>query len=239
MKLFFIVPLLFFVSCTQGSCINVVVNQPSAVQPSKKKEFDEKYLSVARLLIKGKDNPKSGFSATGFAVDKNHILTAGHFCESFIKGLANGEVVNSIEALYFNGDNFKKKNGYKVVRVDNKNDICLLKRGWHSLSVVSFGLNAGVGDKVSVLGAPIGIFPSKVDGYIIQPNNRIYGDKSLIGTLMISAVVHPGNSGSPIYNKNNKVVGMLIGVIGPIGVAVRASALSLFLKSCGIEVRNN
>ena len=238
MKLFFVVPFLFLMSCTQSSCISVVINQ-SKTDSASKDGVDERYLSVARLLARSKDDPESGYAATGFAVDKNHVLTAGHFCESFVSALLENKGVDTIDALYFDGEKFKRKDGYTVIRIDKVNDVCLLKRRWHSLSTVSFQKedSVDVGDKISVLGAPLGVFPSMADGYVIQPNNRVYRNKQILGTLMLAVNVYPGNSGSPIYDENQKVVGMITSAVGPIAIAVRAQVLVKFLESCGVKVK--
>jgi S1-C subfamily serine protease len=65
------------------------------------------------------------------------------------------------------------------------------------------------------IGASVGVFPTKTDGYVI--GNDLLGTDPKGDTpaehlkkLLVSAATAPGNSGGPVYNERFEIVGMLI-----------------------------
>jgi hypothetical protein len=72
--------------------------------------------------------------------------------------------------------------------------------------VLQFGDFAGtnVGEKVVVLGSPLGLDGSITEG-LISAKRQIEG----IDHIQLSASVSPGSSGSPVFNNTGKVIGMV------------------------------
>jgi len=69
-----------------------------------------------------------------------------------------------------------------------------------------------LGEEVFIIGASFGKeqFPSVTKGIVscVGFNIPVFGDKML---LKVDAASCPGNSGSPVFNKDGKVVGILVG----------------------------
>src|SRR3990167_9862440 len=102
MKFLFLAALIALSSCSQSSCVNVIINRAVA---QKTDVFDTNsahslsgYLSVVRLTMKNKEKKDSGIAATGFAVSKDYVLTAGHFCKDYVPLLAEGKIEDTIYA---------------------------------------------------------------------------------------------------------------------------------------------
>jgi len=122
----------------------------------------------------------------------------------------------------------------KVIRIDNRNDLALLKfDGAPPLPAVRLGIGVKVesGERVTVIGNPgVGrmiLDYAMTEGIVSNPR-RSLRDQSLIHT---SAAVNPGCSGAPMFNSNALVIGLvdLKANIENAGFAVPADDLGAFL----------
>ena len=69
---------------------------------------------------------------------------------------------------------------------------------------------AAVGDKVIIIGNPLGIGNVIIEGNI---STFLRVSDCPVPVFVIDAPVHPGNSGSPVFDENKKVVGVVFGSI--------------------------
>lgn len=151
------------------------------------------------VLIRALDsNGIVKWSGSGTFVRKDLILTAGHIVadtKRFEIVLPNGHI----------------RPGYFEYQEDaDLADVGLVKvRG--DYPVTSFGHAPHLGQKVQIIGYPFGVMPATLTEGVISCLNRdndFFGKANLLQT---DTAAWPGNSGSPVLNSHNHIVGMLIG----------------------------
>ncbi|HEU4627598.1 MAG TPA: Do family serine endopeptidase [Steroidobacteraceae bacterium] len=98
----------------------------------------------------------------------------------------------------------------KVIGVDLRGDVAVLKIDAHDLPTVRIGDPSRLkpGHWVIAIGAPFG-FENSVTAGVVSATARAVGDESSIVPLIQTDVaVNPGNSGGPLFNLDGEVVGM-------------------------------
>ncbi len=181
------------------------------------------------LLLK----TKTGLSS-GFAIDKDKIITAAHFCSDM-------DQKTKIQVYYMDRNNkIKFFRNARIDKISEKVDVCVLKKKDHGLVISPLAKyrNVKVFDPVMIGGAPLGFFPYLDKGYVMQTRNR---DRSNHGrfdkALMIKGLGTYGLSGGPVMNQRGEIIGMINGkhkLFDGVLFAVRSSAIKRFLvKSYG------
>jgi S1-C subfamily serine protease len=178
------------------------------------------------------DTKEGTYTGTGFAVDKDRILTAAHYCQDFIRVSHEGNVFDGyyfVELTYLKDNKFLDKAGIQLLKYDKEKDLCLIKYENHGIPVLPIAEKSPmIGEGVSVVGSPATIFPVRTNGYVVDLNER----DGLPYEFFISAPVFNGNSGGPVFY-NNKVVGIVVRSMQRyhhISVAVKAEEILRFLK---------
>lgn len=186
--------------------------------------------SVALLHVEEK---KPGYAtlATGWAIDADHLITAGHFCEGIMDNIKldrvhPGVLITGSDS--FGGDIDMGKAVIIAYKNDKMDDICILFKKDHGLiplPVLGDLSLVETEDQVTISGAPRGMFPIRIDGRIWVVNPDL---------LLLALQIAPGNSGSPVI-WNGKVIGMVIAVL-PVpgvntGIAVRSDKLLEFYQT--------
>ena len=164
----------------------------------------------------------------------SYVLTAGHSCESKIP---KTQMVDGYR-IQNKGSKFKTVdlNGFKheaeVIMINRRFDLCLLQ-------VSNVLMNPPVlkladkeplkGETVTNMAAPHGLFwPGTV--LIFKGQFSGYHDR---GYSVYTIPTKPGSSGSPIINKDNKLVGVIFAgyrMIENVGLSSPLVAIKLFLK---------
>ena len=108
-----------------------------------------------------------------------------------------------------------------VLAMDAQADIVVLKAEGRGYSTLELGRaeQARVGDEVVVIGSPAG-FSGTVSAGIISAVRKNGPDGDLAGVpphakswvLQVTAPVSPGSSGSPILDRDGRVIGMAVGI---------------------------
>lgn len=168
------------------------------------------YFSVARVaIVYTKDKKDNGVTnGSGFAIDDKRIITAGHVCKEMMLEIVKGSTAKiHIIGLFQTEDVFTSE-GYKIVAYDDKTDLCMLQSNdkvHHYLKPVDLAESnrLKIRDKVYTIGAPRGIFPIETEGRIMIP-------KQEDGKIMCSMPIYGGNSGSPLFNDNSEVIGVVV-----------------------------
>jgi len=158
-------------------------------------------------------------SASAFVVSTgkagSYAITAAHFCEDdmemLLSSVVKGIPINKIKFFAYDID--MKRYDINVINYDRKLDLCLLyvKKLQRRSALISQSPPAS-GDKVYNLAAPLGMFNSnmipKLDGYFagyyyMEPSEK---DRQF---AIYSVPAVGGSSGSPLFNKDGYVIGMI------------------------------
>jgi serine protease Do len=108
----------------------------------------------------------------------------------------------------------------KVIGVDSKTDLALLKAQGSDFPYVTFAAHAPrVGDWVIAVGNPFGLGGTVTAG-IVSARGRDIGSGPYDDFLQIDAPVNHGNSGGPTFNANGEVVGVNTAIFSPSGGSV-------------------
>jgi hypothetical protein len=133
--------------------------------------------------------------------------------------------------MNMNAGRVKLRNGeeydhFKVLGIDLKRDLAVIEIRANGLPTLALRDSDAVrvGDKVLVLGSPIGLEGTLTSGVVSSV--RTIGDSSLIQT---DAAVNPGSSGGPMLDAEGRVIGIVSsgipGAARNIGFAIPANAL--------------
>lgn len=133
---------------------------------------------------------------SGFIISRDgYILTNAHVVQS-----AQDIIVYLTDKRQFKA---------KVIGVDVRTDIALLKVGATDLPVAVIGdpETLEVGDWVVAIGSPFGFTNSVTQG-IVSAKGRALPDGGYVPFIQTDVPVNPGNSGGPLFNLKGEVVGM-------------------------------
>jgi serine protease Do len=144
----------------------------------------------------------SGFfiSGDGYIVTNNHVVD--HASEVTVT-TAEGKSMSA-----------------KVIGVDSKTDLALLKAEGANFPYVTFAAHTPrVGDWVIAVGNPFGLGGTVTAG-IVSARGRDIGSGPYDDFLQIDAPVNHGNSGGPTFDAEGEVVGVNTAIFSPSGGSV-------------------
>jgi len=96
----------------------------------------------------------------------------------------------------------------KVIGVDTKSDIAIIKINAHDLPTVKIGDSRAlkVGEWVLAIGAPFGFENSATAGIVSAKGRTL--DSGYVPFIQTDVPINPGNSGGPLFNMRGEVVGI-------------------------------
>ena len=97
----------------------------------------------------------------------------------------------------------------KVIGVDKRSDVALIKIAAKGLPKVRFGDPALLrpGQWVIAIGSPFG-FDNSVTAGVVSATARSLPDENYVPFIQTDAAVNPGNSGGPLFNLDGEVIGI-------------------------------
>ena len=219
-SLLFAIMILLIFSCTWNSnyFASIDINEGN-------KDFRESFLKVenkfsARECKEDKCTIERVISsASAFVVSTaktgSYAITAAHFCEDdmdlLLQSVIRGTPIQKIQFYAFDID--MKKYDVNVIHYDRKLDLCLIyvKKLQRKTALLSYHEPAP-GDKAYNLAAPMGMFHAnmipKLDGYFAGYYHRDPRNKDQAFSIYSIPAIG-GSSGSPIFNKDGYIIGMI------------------------------
>lgn len=146
---------------------------------------------------RGGPEPRDRGLGSGFVISSDgYVLTNAHV------------VVDADEVTVRLADN-KREFKAKVVGLDRRTDVALLKVDATDLPTVTLGNSADlkVGEWVAAIGSPFG-FNNTITAGIVSAKGRTLPDESFVPFIQTDVAVNPGNSGGPLLNLKGEVVGI-------------------------------
>ncbi len=133
---------------------------------------------------------------SGFIVDSEGLI------------LTNAHVVNGAKDVTVRLTD-RREYTAKVVGVDTKSDIAVIKIAAKNLPTVKVGnsRNIRVGEWVLAIGAPFGFANSATAG-IVSATGRTLPDSGYVPFIQTDVPINPGNSGGPLFNMRGEVIGI-------------------------------
>lgn len=173
-----------------------------------KKDIDENLLqAVVQVQVVARKNGSAiaveQKNGTGFNIDPQGLIVTNHHV---VEGALN-VVVEFPDGRVFKAVNWTGSSGY---------DLAVIKLDSTGLPAVSLDEREvpQPGDRIRVVGNPLSLNNIAVEG-TVKEYLTVGGKTDQIFT--IDAPIYPGNSGSPVYNLNGRVVGVVFGTIQPSG----------------------
>jgi len=123
--------------------------------------------------------------------------------------LTNAHVVADFDDVNVRLADAKREFKAKVVGIDKRSDIALLKVEAHGLPTAKLGNSAKLepGDWVAAIGSPFG-FANTITAGIISAKGRSLPDEMYVPFIQTDVAVNPGNSGGPLLNLQGEVIGV-------------------------------
>jgi serine protease Do len=161
----------------------------------------------------GKKRPEEGFQerglGTGVIVSKDgYILTNAHVARD----------ADQLTVTLSNNQDYKAK----VVGIDNKTDLAVLKIDAKNLTPATLGDSDSlrVGEWVLAIGNPFGLTETVTQGIISAKGRANVGISDYEDFIQTDAAINPGNSGGPLVNLNGQVVGINTAIVSGSGGSV-------------------
>ena len=162
-------------------------------------ELDGLGFSAQDLVGRGareRAQPVSGGVASGFIISSDgHIITNAHVVAD----------VAMVTVRLRDGRTFRGR----VIGLDKRSDVALLKIDASGLAVASIGNSAGLiaGESVFAVGSPLGLEGTVTAGIVSAPRRALPGSAG-VPLIQTDVAVNPGSSGGPLFNQRGEVVGM-------------------------------
>jgi serine protease Do len=145
----------------------------------------------------GYEQPQRQGEGSGFIVSADgYILTNAHVVAD-----ADEVTVRTLD---------RREYSAKVVGIDRRSDVAVLKIEGNQLPVVKIGdpSKLRAGEWVLAIGSPFTFENTVTAGIVSATGRSMPGEDGLVPFIQTDVAVNPGNSGGPLFNLNGEVVGI-------------------------------
>jgi S1-C subfamily serine protease len=182
----------------------------------------ERMLKPAVKISSIQEGPDTGDSltstATGFSIkydpatNSSFVITNDHFCRSVVSGFIL--IIEDYEKSIIDvSDEYIKS---QILYTDPELDLCLVKASGFIKPVImaDYNYKPELFEKVFIVGGPTGNFPIIIDTYvssIVKREDIFMETMSEEGNdlLLVSEQIFPGHSGSPVFNQEGELIGVV------------------------------
>ncbi len=172
--------------------------------PDFKTLMKEQGPAVVNIVAAQKSAAAGGSAAApGEGLGSGFIISADGYI------LTNAHLVADAEEVTVRLADAKRQYPARVVGVDKRSDVALVKVEATGLPTARLGSSAGLepGDWVAAIGSPFG-FANTITAGIVSAKGRSLPDELYVPFIQTDVAVNPGNSGGPLLNLQGEVVGM-------------------------------
>jgi S1-C subfamily serine protease len=165
-------------------------------------------------------------TATGFSIQYDpvanisFIITNDHFCNS-VDSTSSLVVEGYDESFMGVSEQYISAN---VLYSDPGLDLCLVEAFGYikPVEIAEYDSEPELFEKVFIVGGPSGNFPIIIDTYVSSfiPRDEVgLGDLYIEGNdfFIVSEQIFPGHSGSPVFNQEGKVIGVVFAAMETYG----------------------
>ena len=123
--------------------------------------------------------------------------------------LTNAHVVADFDDVTVRLADSKREFKAKVIGVDKRTDVALIKVEGKDLPTAKLGNSSQVeaGQWVAAIGSPFG-FANTITAGIVSATGRSLPDETYVPFIQTDVAVNPGNSGGPLINLKGEVIGI-------------------------------
>jgi S1-C subfamily serine protease len=170
-----------------------VSENPKPAKLINKQESQTQINNLSKLALRVRNTSCDGIATgTGFAISEYTLVTNRHVVDGALKVNLNTWDGESISA--------------RILKASTYDDIAVLRVNQRLPKVGKISNTTFTGERVKALGYPLGGKLALTSGAI---QGSFYDQQSGSNRLLSSAQVLPGNSGGPLINSNNQVVGVV------------------------------
>jgi serine protease Do len=165
-------------------------------------EDDPFYEFFRRFVPRGPQGPQGPREFESSSLGSGFVISGDGYI------LTNAHVVEAADEITVKF-NDKREYKAKVIGVDRRTDVGLIKIEAAALQTVRFGdpTKLKVGEWVVAIGSPFG-FENTVTAGIVSAKGRSLPQENFVPFIQTDVAINPGNSGGPLFNLNGEVVGI-------------------------------
>ncbi len=167
---------------------------------------DDPMLEFFRRFMPGPGGPGGPGEGPG---EPRGGLGSGFIISSDGYILTNAHVVADFDDVTVKLADSKREFKARVIGVDKRTDVALIKVEATDLPTVTLGNSAQLeaGQWVAAIGSPFG-FANTITAGIVSATGRSLPDETYVPFIQTDVAVNPGNSGGPLINLKGEVVGI-------------------------------